>query len=269
MRSARRPGTQSVERAVLLLKELAAHREFGWRLLDLSVQCGLDRGTTHRILTCLVRERLAQQHPAHRRYIPGPLLFELGLSLPAYAAFLASCCAPLGRVAKRLGGTALLYLRSGSEFVCAARAGAAPIKALTIDIGTRRPLIVSVGGVAMLIALPRKEARAVIAHNLRQVARFGSTRIRSLNRVIRQSRRCGYGISQSEIVPGVSAYGVAVRDADGAPFASISVVGSADSFQRSRIPEVIETLEEEARLISLQAIRILALERRTEGERNE
>ena len=261
MKSRRRSGTQSVERTVLLLKELAARGEFGWRLLDLSVQCGLDRGTTHRLLACLIRERLVQQHPVHRRYFPGPLLFELGLSLPVHAGFLAACGAPLNRIAKRLGGTALLYLRSGDEFVCAARAGAAPIKALTIDVGTRRPLIVSVGGVAMLVALPRDEARAVIAQNMKRVARFGASRVRSLERVIRQSESRGYGISQSEIVPGVSAYGVAVRDAGGVPFASVSVVGSTENFPQARVPEVIETLEDAARWISRQAIRILTTAR--------
>lgn len=123
MKLRQRSGTQSIERAVQLLKELAARGEFGRRLFDLATHCELDRGTTHRILACLVRERLVQQHPTSRRYVPGPLLFELGLSLPAYATFQAACSVPLHRVAKRLGGASLLYLRSGSEFVCAARAG--------------------------------------------------------------------------------------------------------------------------------------------------
>lgn len=241
---------------MLLLKELAARGEFGWRLLDLSAHCGLDRGTTHRLLACLVRERLVQQHRTHRRYLPGPLLFELGLSLAAYPAFQAACSASLNRVAKRLGGTSLLYLRSGSEFVCAARAGTTPIKALTIDVGTRRPLIVSAGGVAILIALSKEEARTVIAQNMKRVARFGAARIRALERVVKQSENRGYGISQSEIVPEVSAYGVAIRDANGAPFASISVVGAAENFPSSRVPDVIATLEEEARLIARQAARI-------------
>ena len=261
VKSRRRSGTQSVERAVLLLKEITVRSEVGWRLLDLSVQCGLDRGTTHRLVSCLVRERLAQQHPVNRRYFPGPLLFELGQSLPAYARFVAACGPALSRVAKRIGGTALLYLRSGDDFVCAARVGSVPIKALTIDAGTRRPLIVSVGGVAILIALPREEARALIARNLKRVARFGAVRIRSLERVIRQSESRGYGISQSEIVPGVNAYGVAVRDANGAPFGSISVVGSAETFPQTRVPEVIAALEEESHWISLQSVRNISTNR--------
>src|SRR5262245_13123283 len=136
-----RAGTQTIERSVLILKELAARGTIGWRLSDLAKSCELDRGTTHRMLACLVRERLARQRASDRRYVPGPLLFELGLALPALSAFQSACAGPLARAAKRLGGVSLLCLRSGAEFVCAGRAGDLQLKALTIDVGTRRPLI--------------------------------------------------------------------------------------------------------------------------------
>lgn len=252
-----RAGTQTIERSVLILKELAARGTIGWRLSDLAKSCELDRGTTHRMLACLVRERLARQRASDRRYVPGPLLFELGLSLPALSAFQSACAAPLARVAKRLGGVSLFCLRSGAEFVCAGRAGDLQLKALTIDVGTRRPLIVSVGGVAILIALPKEEARPIIAENLRQVDRFGAARIRSLQRTIRLSESRGYGVSQSEIVPGVSAFGVVVLDAQERPFASISIVGPSESFPSARVPEVIGMLEAEARTIAREAARLL------------
>jgi len=108
--------------------------------------------------------------------------------------------------------------------------------------------------------LPREEARALIAQNMKRVARFSEVRIRSLEKVIRQSESRGYGVSQSEIVPGVSAYGVAVRDETGAPFGSISVVGAAEAFPQARVPGIVEALEEEGRWISRQAIRMLAKE---------
>src|SRR5688572_16452138 len=114
-----RRGTQSIERTVVILRELAARGAIGWRLSDLATSCELDRGTTHRILGCLLRERLVRQRGTDRRYVPGPLLFELGLSVPALSEFQSACSPAVARLAKRLGGVALLYLRSGSEFVCA------------------------------------------------------------------------------------------------------------------------------------------------------
>jgi len=197
-----------------------------------------------------------RQRASDRRYVPGPLLFELALSVPALCAFQSACAAPLARAAKRLNGVSLLCLRSGSDFVCAARSGSLQIKALTIDLGTRRPLIVSVGGVAILIALPKDEARAIVAENMKQVARFGAARIRSLQRMIRQSESRGYGVSESEIVPGVSAFAVPILDRQKRPFASITIVGPSDNFPSVRVPEIIATLEHEARAIAREAARI-------------
>src|SRR3954466_3395768 len=86
MATSLRHGTQSIERAVHVLTEVTGRSRFGWRPTDLAARCGLDRGTTHRILACLVRERLVQQREVDGHYVPGPLLFELGLALSAHDA---------------------------------------------------------------------------------------------------------------------------------------------------------------------------------------
>jgi len=52
-------GTQSIERALRVLRELSARARPGWRLTDLAERCDLDRGTASRMLACLVRERFA------------------------------------------------------------------------------------------------------------------------------------------------------------------------------------------------------------------
>ena len=93
----------------------------------------------------------------------------------------------------------------------------------------------------------------MIAHNMKDVARFGHTRIQSLKRMLRRSKIRGFGISQSDVVPGVSAFGVAIRDPLGAPFASISVVGAAGRFPSSRVAEVVAALDAESRWIAREA----------------
>src|SRR5919106_3409986 len=74
-------GTQTVGRAVSLLREVAARGSFGWRLTDLAAHCGLDKATAYRMLKCLEEERLVKRRASDRHYLPGPLLFELGLTL--------------------------------------------------------------------------------------------------------------------------------------------------------------------------------------------
>src|SRR5688500_12829590 len=104
-------GTQSSERAVVLLKELSARGTFGWRLSDLAAHCNLDKGTARRILSCLQHERLVQRRESDRHYLPGPLLFELSLTLAPLAEFQAACQPPLARVARRTPAVASLSPR--------------------------------------------------------------------------------------------------------------------------------------------------------------
>src|SRR5687768_3906572 len=77
-----RTGTQSIERAVFLLREIASRGRTGWGLRDLAQHCGLGPGTVHRILKCLVEQRLVHQRSANSHYVIGPLNLELGLSVP-------------------------------------------------------------------------------------------------------------------------------------------------------------------------------------------
>ena len=251
-----RSGTQSLERGAALLRELAARGTVGWRLSDLAERCDLDKGTVHRIMAFLVRERLARQRPGDRRYVPGPLLFELSLALPGHAAFLVACAPHLTRVAT-LGGVAFVCLRSGADFVCAAHAGESPLKALAHEVGLRRPLVVSAGGVAMLLALPPDEARALIAENMKRVQKSGEVRVKAVERMLRRSQAQGYAVHLSDIVPRVNTYGVAIRDARGGPFASVSIAGASEDFPQTRAPLVLAALEEAAQSIAGAAAGLL------------
>ena len=244
-----RSGTQSLERAAVLLKALAARGTMGWRLSDLARRCELDKGTAHRIMAFFVRERLARQRAGDRRYVPGPLVFELSLALPGYAAFQAACAPHLKRVAGRIGGVSFLCLRSGTDFVCAANAGDSPVKALAHEVGLRRPLVVSAGGVAILIALPGEEARGIVAENMKRVRTSGEVRAKAVERMLRRSEAQGYGVHLSDIVPRVNTYGVAIRDARGLPFASISVAGASDDLPPARASQILPVLEDAARAI--------------------
>lgn len=240
-------GTQTVSRAVTLMKAVAARPQQGWRLVDLAAHCGYDKGSAHRMLAGLVQARLIGQRASDRHYVPGPLLFELGLSVPDLGAFSARSMAVLTRLSKSAPGVAFLYLRSDDDFVCAARAGPDTLKGLSIYPGTRRPLAVAAGGVALLLPLPATEQRRIIAANLRQIASFGAARQSAVQKMLRRSRRAGYGINLADVVPGIHAVGVPLFDATGQVFASLSLSGPPQSLPRTRIDAVAALLHDEAR----------------------
>jgi len=260
MKNEARSGTQSIERAVLVLRELAARGRFGWGLWDLAARCKLSRATTHRILACLIRERMAHQRDSDRHYLPGPLIFELSLAMPAYAEFQAKCVEPLARLAKRFKAQSILNLRSGTDWVCAGFAGQSVYVGGGLEIGMRRPLASTAGGVAILIALPPDEARAIFDQNLKDLERMGDDAVRRLENMIARSHSLGYAFNQSETTHGVHSLGVPLREPDPSRkvFGALAVSGHAADFPVSRAPEVITAMREEASGIERDAARIFS-----------
>ncbi|MBP2300599.1 AMP-binding protein [Azospirillum picis] len=71
-------GTQSLERAIALLRAVAAAEPDGARLADLMAAVGLSKATAHRLLMALAREALVDQDMRSKRYHLGSGLVPLG-----------------------------------------------------------------------------------------------------------------------------------------------------------------------------------------------
>ena len=249
-----RTGTQSLGRGIKLMRMIATRPAFGWRLSDLAAACKQDKGTVHRMLACLVEERLVIQRPSDRRYLPGPLMYELGLAIPARVQFQRRAESVLQSFARRMGGIALLLLRSGNEYVCSVRAGALPLAGLMVQQGTRRPLITSVGGIAIIQTLPADEARQVVLNNVAQeIAGHGTMRLQALQKMQERSDRHGWGVNLGDVVPGVHAFSVPVRDARGACFAAVCLMGTAELYGEERLPELHAALQAVAAVLAADA----------------
>lgn len=241
-----------------IVREVATHFHRGARLMDIAEQCGLDRGTTRRLLACLVRERMVEQRASDRRYVPGPMLFELGLTLPAHAALQAACRQPLAQVARQFQGSAFMYLRSGKEVVCLAREDARKVQGVWSQEGTRKPLLGTTAALAILISLPRAEADAIAREHLATLTGVNDKRAATLRKVLRQSRALGFGINEGEIVIGLSSFGVALRDERGDAFAAISFVGTGGPYPEGRRMEIVAALRVQAAVIEERAAALFA-----------
>jgi len=204
-----RGGTQSIERSIRLMRALAARARFGWRLSDLARHCEIDKGTARRILNCLVRERLAERSTGDQRYLPGPLMFELGLALPEHDEFRNAAFPALERLAIQTRTVAFLCLRSGDDVVCAARVGEVPDQAFTLNVGTRRPLSNSAAGAALLVAMPDEERQGVFERNCKALTQVGCTQA-ALDRLLAKSLEHKLGYNESCFVPGWNSYALAL-----------------------------------------------------------
>jgi len=246
-------GAQSLHRAIALLRLLSVRAATGWRLSDLAQEAGLGHPTVHRMLGCLLDERLAVRVPGTRRYTLGPLAYELGVAAAPHFAIERLADPALARLAAETHDIVFLNVRSGAESVCVARCeGRKALKAYTVEVGTRRPLSLSAGGAAMLIALPRPEQSRIEALNLQAIVRRGEARQTAVRRMLQRSRRLGYGFNQEDMIPGIAAIGVAIRSATGEPVASLSLAAAGADLAAPRRQRLLERLRDDAARIGSQ-----------------
>ena len=245
-------GTQSIERALSLLREIAAHNRSGSRLLDLATRPGLQRPTVHRMLKCLAAENMVQQDPDTHRYFLGPMVFELGLTAAPRFNLREICHPALTRLAEVTGDTVFLTQRSGLDAVCLDRhEGTFPIKTFTLEIGMRRPLGVGIGSLAILAELPEEDIRNIVASNAPRLPEYGLTP-GSLLSQIKKAQKLGYAVRETPSLAGVRSIGQALHNRSGVPFAALSVSAISSRMNEKRVAELAALLKNEARPIEKQ-----------------
>lgn len=245
----RSSGTQSIERVVGMLRIVASRGRSGMRLGDVTAASGLPTSTCFRMLQRLEIEGLVERHPVTRKYFLGPLLYEFGLlARPRYQ--LAVRCEPaLAALAEYTKDTVYLSERGGLEAVCTARAlGDYPIKALTLDVGVRRPLGVGAGGLAILCALPEAEADDIIEANAQRYGKLSTLDPARVREAMRDGRARGFAFLDGPVIPGTAAVGVAFPPDN--PIAAISVAAISTRLDEARRVEVAKALQQQARRLT-------------------
>lgn len=233
-----------------VLKALAAGEQDGVALTDVARQTGLPHPTVHRLLRQLIVERLATQDPHSRRYLLGPLAFELGLAAGRRFDMRAVCRAAVDRLGHETGDTIYVVVRSGAEAVCVdAREASSPIRVATLRVGSRRPLGVGAGGLAILAALSATEREIVIAQVTATVNPRWNVSERSLRANLDRVHANGYALIRDRVTPGVSAIGQPILDGLGQVHAAVSVAAITARMSKSRVAMVTSHLERARREI--------------------
>ena len=250
--ASRLSGTQSIERALTLMREIAAHNRTGSRLLDLANRTGLQRPTVHRMLKCLTLENMVQQDPESHRYYLGPMVFELGLTAAPRFNLREVCHPAMTRIAEATGDTVFLTQRSGFDAVCVDRQeGTFPIKTFTLEIGMRRPLGVGTGSLAILSALSEDEVRRVVTANTPRLPEYGLSPT-SLVAQVKRAQKLGYAVREVPTLAGVRSIGHALHNQNGVAFAALSVSTISSRMNEKRVTELASMLKGEARLVEKQ-----------------
>jgi DNA-binding IclR family transcriptional regulator len=244
-------GTQAIRRVVNVLKTLAQHQEDGLRFVDVARLCALEEPTAHRMLKALVAEGMVARDDRGRRYRLGTLVFELGLVAAPQFNLRELCAASLQRLADATGDTAFLFIRRGNDAVCISRVqGHYPIQTPVVTVGSRQPLGVNAGGLAMLLALAPVEVERIVAAVRPRIGAYGELDERDLLEAVAAGRGQGYAAIGEKAVPGVTAIGLAVRNPLGAPVAALAIAAISSRMTPARRAELYPLLRKEVDVIA-------------------
>ncbi|MEP9348828.1 IclR family transcriptional regulator [Xanthobacter sp. KR7-225] len=243
-------GAQSIHRAFGVLRLLANSGAGGVRLTEIAQDLGLTPPTAYRILQVLMEEGAVERLPSERRYVVGAEVALLGLSIRARVGLQEIAEPILTRLCGEVGDAVFLTVRSGYDSVCAdRRIGTYPVQVLSIGVGSRRPLGVSVGGMAILSALPPAKASAILAANAARFAPYKMS-LDTLAARLAKAREQGFVYADPAIVRSTRALAMPVYDSVGNPACAISTIAIRQRLPVSRTAALVNLFRRAAAELS-------------------
>ncbi len=246
-----RRGTGSLAKALRLLQEIGSAEPDTLRLTDLVGRANIDASTAFRMLACLVDEEFVEKVDG-KRYRLGRKLFELGLVAGRHFNGHVAARATLGGLADRLNMPVTLVMRSRRETVFVEWEGPELFPSLTSPPGTRLPIGVDSGGVALLAAMAPGEADALIRSNERRYRAFGHYTTRVLRGHVDRAKTRGFAQTVSFRRADVGSVGIVVPGAAGAPTLALSILCEVARLRESHalVADMQAAAQEVARAIA-------------------
>jgi DNA-binding IclR family transcriptional regulator len=246
MRSA--GGPNAIEKVCAVLRAVSAKP--GARLAELTAISRLNKVTVARILEVLCEERFVVK--TGKNYAIGVEAIAMSASATRSKNLRAVARPSLLRLAESSEDTAQLSVRSGTEAVCIDREiGTFPLRNTYLEVGSRRPLGVGAGSLALLAFLPDDEVRLLLEIIEPQLLHFPKVTRPKIEQMIEESRQRGYAISLNLILDKAGAISVPVKGRDGAVACSISIAAVSDRI-REREAALAQMLKLEANLLQLE-----------------
>lgn len=234
----------SVQKACRILRSLTEPRVS--RLSEVATQAGLNKVTTLRILEVLTREGFVRRDEATKTYSLGSEVGILAAAMRDRDDLRSRARPSLVRMAAVTEDSVLLSVRSGSESVCVDReVGSFPIRANYLDIGSRRPLGVGAGAMALLAWQSDAEIEALLPIIEQRLGQYPKVNRKWIEDEIPKARDRGYTLMLNVLVDRMGAVGVPVLGPEGKPIAALAIAALSDRIT-SRLEMMVEMLRREA-----------------------
>ena len=234
----------SAQKVCAILRALSSHAPM--RLTEIAVASTLNKATAFRILEILCQEGFV-------RRIPHSMLYELGNESLAMAMAgrasrdVVQLARPsLVKLAVEAGDNVLLGVHSGIEVVYVDReVGSFPIQANYLHVGSRRPLGVGAGGMALLACLPDREVEVVLDLIEPRLERYPEIPLSFIRQEISRTRERGAAVMLDRIVKNMGGIAVPILSAQREVLGAFSLVGLSERL-RERQSTLVDALQREA-----------------------
>lgn len=237
-------GAQTVQRAVGVLKLIATNdSSLGVRLTDIAHEMQLEKPTAHRLLKALVAEGLLIKDQDVPKYRLGSLVFELGLAAANNFDLTGLCSPILKKLAFETLDTSFLFIRSENDAVCIAReSGGYYIQTPVVQVGSRQPLGVSAGGLALLSALSEDEMESVLEDSAMRLNIYGGLTINEAKKLYYDASQKGYAVIANHAAPGVKGIGMPIIDRNGNAIAALTVATTIERMTEEHVQKILPLL---------------------------
>lgn len=240
-----RAGTQSIERALSILKEISSANATGCTIQTLIEKLDLNRTTVYRLTKCLEAQGAVRQDARSKKFFLGPLALALGVAAQHQLDLKQMFAPSARRLAEATGDTCFVMLRSGTDAVCIDRClGSFPIKTLTVEVGTKRPLGIGAGSLAILAAMRETEIDDLMRANDKALPGYGQSSA-SIAKAVRMTQKVGYVAAPVHGLEQVIAIGLPILDRADNPIAALSIAAIAERMSAKRRVELLTLLRME------------------------
>src|SRR5690606_10457529 len=116
------------------------------------------------------------------------------------------------------------------------------IQTPAVPVGSRQPLGVNAGGLALLSALSLKEVTEIAGVVSPRLSSYGELDAEQVIEYWQRAQQTGYGLIGNRAVPGVTAVGLPVISETGFPIAALSVAAISSRMTPERVAEILPSL---------------------------
>ncbi|BAT61353.1 HTH-type transcriptional regulator KipR [Variibacter gotjawalensis] len=255
----------SAQKVCAILRTLSSGKPM--RLTSIAESATLNKVTALRILDTLCQEGFVRRLPASKLYALGPEALAIAVATREVPNIVQLARPSLTRLAVQSEDTVLFGIRSGVEIAYLDReVGSFPIQANYLHVGSRRPLGVGAGGLAMLAFLPDRDIQALLPLITPHLQRFPRFSIDNVMESVQSARKEGAAIVFDLLIERMGGIAMPVISREGEVMGAFSIVGLSERLE-TRKKELIEMLKREAQSVSDALAEAVGTIRRTASGR--